>query len=264
MLGVTDLAVRSEEGNMKLTNKLTGVCLLTASTLFISDVCISAQNISAQPEHLPRAGQTVLTYQDRLYLNAPPFPPTVVRAAFYFTDVAGVPGPIVEPTSVDGEIKAYFTAVYDNPGAEIVANGDVSTAVFVPGQKFKVYFNPSTYQTWDDPDTFAAGELVATFESSIGISATAAVSAPPAPPSQAPPPFSVTAVTQTYTLKWSKDFVFQGKTYNFRHLIPNGFTNGGGVGGNANLAVSPAFPIVSAGAGCFVAIGGPWSALPPF
>ncbi len=227
---------------MKRLNKFTGFSLLTASMLIL--------NLSslAQAQYPPPAGLTVLTYQNRLYLNGAP--PTEVLVAFYFTDIAGVPSPLVEYAGSDA-IQAYFTALYDNTGAIPVANGDVSTVVFIPGHRFNVYFNSTPGQSWSNPASFASGELVATFESSIGTSA----STPP------PPNTVITNVTQSYILKWSKNFVFRGKTYNFRHLIPNGFTTGNVTSGTANFpALAAGFPIVSAAAGSFVAVGGPWSA----
>ncbi len=234
---------------MQFTTQFAAVGLFTASLLLIPDLCTPAQ-----AQTFPRAGQTVLTYQNRLYLNSPQ--PTLVLAAFYFTDVAGLPGPLVEAPLVRDQIRAYVTALYDNSGAQIVFNGDVSTAVFVPGHIFKIYFNSNPDQTWDNPESFATGELVATYESSIGTSAsTPAIPNPPA----------ISNVTQTYFLRSSKDFHFRGKTYNFRQLIPNGFTNGPATAGTANFpAIEAGFPLVSAGAGSFVAIGGLWSALPVF
>ncbi len=232
---------------MKTPQKFAGASLLAVSALLIPNLCSAAW-----PDKPPEAGRVVLTYQNRLYLNA--LPPTEVLVAFYFTDILGVEGPLFN--GAPSESTAYFTALYENPGAQIVVNGDVSTAVFTPGHILKIYFNanPNSSQTWDDPNSFAAGEHVATYESSIGTSASTPLTGP-----------GITNVTQSYLLRWSKSFVYRGKTYNLKELIPNGFTSGPGTSGTANFAATaPGFAVVSAGAGSFVAIGGLFSGLPGF
>ena len=224
---------------MKTTQKYTGIGMAVASMLLTSGLptTLRAQNGSA-----PAAGMTVLTCQSRIYIN--PGPVTQVVVAFYFTDVAGLPGPLF--SGDPSESTAYFTASFDNTGAKIINNGDVSTAVFNPGRSFNIYFNPAPNRTWDDPAGFATGQLVATYKSSMGTS-----------PSSGPSG----GVTQSYILASSSDFVFQGKPYNFKNLIPNGFTNGNAAAGSMNQGPSSGFPLSFAGAGSFVSIGGVLSGL---
>jgi hypothetical protein len=64
-------------------------------------------------------------------------------------------------------------------------------------------------------------------------------------------------------LVFSQDFVFNGTTYNFNRLTPHGFTSIV-LASNIPLAGAgtPDFPLVFAGAGSNVAIGGALSALP--
>lgn len=229
---------------MIVTQKFFGTGLLAFALCLIPN--LSRQALAADRPTLA-AGVTVLSYQNRLYLN--PGPVTQAVAVFYFTDIAGLPGPLLNgPGMGPDEVTAYFTASFENSGATIIENGDVSTAVFSAGRSFHIYFNQAPNENWGDPLSFSTGELIATYESSIGTSASSG---------------SVTAVTQTYFLKWSKNFEFRGKTYNFKRLIPNGFTNGAAAAGTKNFPVA-GFPVVFAGAGSFVAIGGPLSALPQF
>jgi hypothetical protein len=227
---------------MQTTHKRFELTSFFATMLLASSVSIPA---AAQHSATIPAGQTVLTFVNRLLIN----PPQVVVFG-YFADIAGISGPLFSGTP--GENTAHFTWSLNAPGALQLQNGDlkdpggISVAVLRSGETFNVYYNANPSQSWNFPESFSAGSLIATFKSSPGTQAGAG-------------PMSF--VTQSYSLVSSHDFTFKGQTYNFRRLIPHGFTSFGVVG-NIPLHGAVAPPLTFAGAGSAAAIGGLASALP--
>ena len=227
---------------MKTTARIFGIQMLAVSLLVLS------QGLAfAVPFDIVPAGQTILTFVNRLYLN----PPGQALVAGYFVNIAGLPDPLF--AGAPGESTAYFTWSLNASGAMVVPNGDpnaggVSVVVLPAGETLNIYFNASPNQTWSSPASFSAGQLVATFKSTPG---TQTGSGP------------VALVTQTYILDSSLDFAFKGKTYNFANLIPHGFT----VSTLSSNIPAPGaavfgFPLVFPAAGSAVAVGGMLSALP--
>jgi hypothetical protein len=104
--------------------------------------------------------------------------------------------------------------------------------------------------SWTNPRGFATGQLIATFRTGKGSQA----STPP-----------VFLVTRSFALESSRNFVFNGQTFNFRKLIPHGFTLSV-LGSNVPLpnAGITGIPIVFAVAGSGFAIGGELSSFPRF
>jgi hypothetical protein len=227
---------------MKST-RIQSIAIAAASLLLIAE---SATQATAQPAIIP-AGRTVLTFVNRLLIN----PPQVLVFG-YFPSVEGIPAPLFSGTP--GESTAYFTWSLDAAGASTFQNGDanapgnIGVAVLPSGHNLNVYFNANPNQSWNNPASFSAGQLVATFRSTTG---TQTSSGP------------VALVTQTYLLASSENFSFKGQTYNFERLIPHGFTSialSGNVPlGNPNASAPPR---VFAAAGSGLAIGGSLSGLP--
>jgi hypothetical protein len=192
------------------------------------------------------AGQTVLTYVNRLYLT----PPSDARLVGYFATIQGIQGSLFSGTP--GENTAHFTWSFSNPGAMLLQNGDpaapgsASVVVLPAGNTFNVYFNPAPNQSWSNPDSFSAGQLVASFRSVPGTDVTSGPAA---------------VVANSLILVSSRDFAFRGRTYNFGRLIPHGFTNVS-MHGSIPLTQPGTFPLVFAGGGSGIAIGGALSTLP--
>ena len=209
--------------------------------------CSSSMPATAQPGNSIASGRTVLTFVNRLLIN----PPQVLVFG-YFPTLQGIPEPMFSGTP--SENTAYFTWSLDAAGARQIQNGDataagsVSAAILLSGEAYNVYFNPNPNQSWDNPASFSAGQLVATFRSTTG---TQTGSGP------------VALVTQSYILESSQDFTFRGQSYNFARLLPHGFTITT-LSGNVPLGntTPPKPPLVFAAAGSGVAIGGPLSGLP--
>ena len=218
-----------------------GLTLLAGAALLVSDLSIpaSAQRLDSIP-----AGQTILTFVNRLLIN----PPQVLVYG-YFVDLAGIPGPLF--SGAPGENTAYFTWSLNAQGAVQLQNGDtkdpgaINVAVLPAAETFNVYFNATPNQNWSNPASFSAGQLIATFKSAPGTQTGAG---------------PVAFVTQSYSLVSGHQFTFKGETYNLARLIPHGFTNFS-VSGNIPLGGAIAPPLTFAAAGSAVAIGGPLSSL---
>lgn len=188
------------------------------------------------------AGQAVLTSVHRLLLN----PPQQVIVLGYFPTINGLPGPLF--SGAPGENTAYFTWTLNAAGAQVLANGDISVAVLKPGNTLNIYLNANPNQNWDDPASFSAGQLVASFESGEGTQ----TGRDPA-----------SLVTQTYVLTSSQHFFFKGKSFSFAQLIGNGFTM---IAFGSNIPLPNALPgppaLVFTGSGTGVAVGPSISGLP--
>ena len=107
-----------------------------------------------------------------------------------------------------GEATAFFTLRTDTITAQPILNGN--TVVFLQSAgTYKVYFNSSPHGDWNDPDSFSTGRLVATFTRT--------------------PPLLVNVGTMasgffSADLSNSNEFVFNGHTMSFKHLVPRGVT----------------------------------------
>jgi hypothetical protein len=226
---------------MTTTRKSFFAAALTASTLIV--VIPSPPALAQTGKDAPPA-TTVLTFVNRLVIN----PPQVV-AFGYFPTIQGLPGPLFSGTP--GEGTAYFTWSLDASGAAVISNGDpnaaggLSTAILRSGENLNIYYNPSPNQNWNDPASFSAGQLIATFKSGTGTQTGAG---------------PVALVTQSYTLDSSQDFTFNGQAYNLAQLLPSGFTFLA-LGGNIPVGNSnpPAPPLVFTAAGS--ALAGPVASL---
>jgi hypothetical protein len=127
----------------------------------------------------------------------------------YFTFVEGIPGPFFNDSP--SEATAFFTFRSDTISlTPPIRNGpNLSVTTFSPGT-FSVYFNASPDGDFSNADTFSSGQLIATFERSSGMIVVNGAS----------------TGTSTFSAKLisSRDFQFQGKTVNFRSLVPHGVT----------------------------------------
>ena len=183
------------------------------------------------------AGQNAQLGLARGYIN----PATgTAQVAGYYTFVEGTPGPFF--SGLPSEATAFFTFRSDTVSlTPPIANGpDLSATMFSQGT-FTVYFNTSPGGNFSNLDSFSSGKPIATFRRSAGMIT------------------SVTGSTGTVTfsakLISSQDFVFQGRTTNFRDLVPNGVTtlittSNNFVGGTAEFPIAQPFTFSA------IAIGG--------
>ncbi len=208
--------------------------LFGASALLI----LASPMFAREPAESSAAGRTILTFVNRLLINPPQ-----VLAFGYFATIEGLPGPLFAGNA--GENTAYFTWSLNAAGALQLPNGDpiggVAVAILPSEESFNVYYNANPNQNWNNPPSFAAGQLVATFKSSTGTQTAAG---------------PVALVTQSYTLLSHQHFTFKGETYSFSRLIPHGFTIHA-LSSNIPLGGATSPPLVFAATGSGVAIGGP-------
>jgi len=184
-----------------------------------------------------RAGQNAWLGLARGFIN----PVTgTAQVAGYFTFLEGTPGPFF--SGLPSEATAFFTFRTDTLTlTPPIANGpNVSAIMFTPGI-LTVYFNTSPSGNFSNLDSFSSGTPIATFRRSAGMLT------------------NVTGSTGVATLSAklisSQDFVFQGRTINFRDFVPNGVTifdttSSNFVGGTAEFPIAQPFTFSA------IAIGG--------
>jgi len=81
----------------------------------------------------------------------------------YYTYIAGIPQPLFSDPIAVGEATAYFTFRSEPYSFSTFANDDILVRTVTPGFLIKLYYNQTPDQTFDDPDTFSDGQLIATF-----------------------------------------------------------------------------------------------------
>src|ERR1039457_5608524 len=154
---------------MKTTRKRFGLASFVGTALLALSLSIPA---AAQPPASIPAGQTIMTFVNRLLIN----PPQGVVYGYFF-DIVTVPGPLFSGTP--GETTAYFTWSLNAQGANAqgalqLQNGDpkdpgsIDVAVLPSGDAFSVYYNANPNQNWNIPASFSAGQPIATFKSEPG------------------------------------------------------------------------------------------------
>jgi hypothetical protein len=127
----------------------------------------------------------------------------------YYTYIAGIPQPLFSDLIAVGEATAYFTFRSEPYSFSTFANDDILVRTVTPGFLIKLYYNQTPDQTFDDPDTFSNGQLIATFRV-ITSQATRVVD-------------DANANEQaSLTLISTQPFSFQGKHYTIRKIVHNG------------------------------------------
>jgi len=225
---------------MRTVGKYIGIGLIAASLVFCSGLSIQA---GAQKRFGIPAGKLAMTLVNRVFVN-----PALGKstAAGYFADIDGIPGPFFSGSP--SETTAFFTFTDHPSRTGVLANGPVSVTLVGPST-MNVYLNATPGQSWDNPDSFSAGQLIATFQCVPGAVFQTG---------------SVSIVSQSYALVSSADFVFNGQTLNFKTLTPHGvtltrLTNPAPIAG----AGTAEFPLVFAAAGSGVSIGSRLSTVGP-
>jgi hypothetical protein len=193
--------------------------------------CISSSK--AQTE-IPSA-QTVWQHTGRIYLNL-----STGQAIYagYVVHLDGVSDSLFDGSP--GEGTAYFTFSTDvltlNP---MPSNADLSLYLVSAGT-FNVYYNSSPSGDWSDPASFSQGKLIATFKRDQSLF-----------------PFFTTYGVHALseTLESSRNFTFNGKTYNFNRMVPNGITFASFLSATPQLTGRSDYPLAFAAAGTTMAVG---------
>jgi hypothetical protein len=222
------------------TSHWTSLALLAGLLIpLLSGITPAAAQVGTIP-----ANHTVWQHVGRIYLN-----PTTGQAVYagYVVHLNGIDSSLFN--GAPGEGTAYFTFKTDILQlTPLPNNGDVSL-YFVSAGTFSVYYNPSPNGNWGDPDTFSSGELIATFERKESLYPVIG-------------PLGLHSLSES--LVSSKNFTFEGHTYNFNRISPDGITfaqffsstplAGAGITG---------YPVVFPGAGAVTAVGSRFSVLGP-
>lgn len=137
----------------------------------------------------------------------------------YFIHLNGVDGPLFSGDI--GESTAHFTFRSQPFKANDVMNGSLSLSLDPVGA-FSVYFHETPVGNFNDPDTFSQGEQIAVFQRvSVVVGQTLSINNNNV--SQA----LFASNVFTAHLVFSKPFVFCGKRYDLKNLLPNGITQWG-------------------------------------
>jgi hypothetical protein len=163
-----------------------------------------AESRSLQPAATTPAPIGVVGAQiiGRIVLNADGTAETIG----YYPFLLGLPSPLFSGTP--GESTAYFTLHSTAFTAQTIPNATIMHAFATPpagsANLVNVYFNSAPNQNFSNPNTFSAGQLIATYKS-VGGMITGVV------------PYVGTDVV-TLQLVSSADFSFGGQTFNIATL----------------------------------------------
>jgi hypothetical protein len=151
--------------------------------------------------------------------------------------VDGVSGSLF--SGAPSEASADLTLRTDTIRAQPMVNGNI-VALLQSAGTYNLYFNSSPHGDWDDPDSFSNGQLVATFTRT--------------------PPILVSVGTMTSgffsaKLTYSRAFVLNGQTVDFRNLVPNGVTWLVTASGSPVATTAPGFVAAQPFAGSALSIG---------
>jgi hypothetical protein len=185
------------------------------------------------------AAQAVWQHVGRVYLNAT----GAGVYAGYLVNINGITNSLFNGSPSPG--TAYFTFSTDVLTLTPLPNNADVTLSFVSAGTFSVYYNTSPDGDWSNPATFASGQLIATFHRNQTLYAEIG-------------PIGFHALSET--LVSSRSFTFDGQTYNFNRIAPNGITFAQFFSTAAQTGTTE-YPYAFAGAGSVMAVGGILSGL---
>jgi hypothetical protein len=222
------------------TSQWTSLALLAGLTILLFGFFAPA---AAQVGKTP-ANHVVWQHVGRIYLN-----PDTGKAIYagYLVHINGISTSLF--SGPPGEGTAYFTFKTDVLQlTPLPNNGDISL-YFVSAGTFSVYYNPSPKGDWDDPDTFSCGQLIATFERTESLYPVIG-------------PIGFHSLSES--LVSSQNFTFEGQTFNFSRISPDGITfaqffSSTPLAGAGITGYSVVFP----GAGAVTAVGSRLSVVGP-
>jgi hypothetical protein len=159
--------------------------------------------------------------------------------AGYFLHLQGLVGPLFDGARSEG--TAHFTFVSEPFHAKSVGNADLSIGIDDAGD-FSLYLHRVPGASFDDPQSFAAGERIATFRR---VSVVAGLTVPNV----------VIANVFSAALIWSTEFEYGGERQNLSELVPNGITQWGTAGTTPVTPPPQPYTTVLPFVGSAVAIG---------
>ncbi len=188
---------------MRSTKTYTRVCLLAALAVSVTGVASPVKAADKLPgsrlfDYL--VGRAIVTSSGDL------------EAIGYYAFLEGIPGPFF--SGDPGEATAFFTfrtgpLVFSN----VFVNGSLAWALADPSN-LTVYFNTTPQGDWNNPDSFSSGQPIANFkrpEALFTCSGDLTL-------------LNTCSFAVSQALVSSEDFTFNGGTFNFRKLVPDGVT----------------------------------------
>ena len=159
-------------------------------------------NAAPKTQQTP-AGRTVWHHVGRVFLN-----PTTGKFVYvgYLVHIDPINGSLFNGSP--SESTAYFTFSTDLAQLTPLPNNNDVALDLVSAGTFSVYYNATPAADWSNPASFSSGKLIATFHRKESLFADRAVA----------------FHSLSETLMWSSDFEFDGQTYNFNRIAPNGIT----------------------------------------
>lgn len=177
----------------------TVISLFAALTILLSGTFApAAPQVGTTP-----ANHIVWQHVGRIYLNSSG------QAIYYgyLVHINGINTPLFSGAPSEG--TAYFTFRTDTLQlTPLPNNADISLDLVSAGT-FSVYYNASPNGNWADPDTFSSGKLIATFERQESLFPIIG-------------PLGLHSLSES--LLSSRNFTFDGQTFNFNRISPDGIT----------------------------------------
>jgi len=178
----------------------TVMSLFAALTILLSGTFApAAPQVGTTP-----ANHVVWQHVGRIYVN-----PSTGAAIYYgyLVHINGITTSLFSGAPSEG--TAYFTFRTDTLQlTPLPNNADISLDLVSAGT-FSVYYNPSPNGNWDYPDTFSSGKLIATFERQESLFPIIG-------------PLGLHSLSES--LLSSQNFTFDGQTFNFNRISPDGIT----------------------------------------
>jgi hypothetical protein len=219
--------MKNAHGQCKSIQRLFAV-LVATTTLLLGFSTTS----EAQPG-VPAAA-VVWQHVGRVYLN-----PSTGKAVWagYVVHINGINNSLFN--GAPSEATAYFTFSTDVLSlTPMPNNGDVALNLVSAGT-FNVYFNSNPNGNWSNPASFSSGQLIATFTRKESLF----------------PEFGPIAFhSLSESLLSSQNFTFDGKTYDFKYVAPNGITFAQFLSTTPLTGVAD-YPVAFAGFGTTMAVG---------
>jgi hypothetical protein len=166
-----------------------------------------------------------------------------LRDAGYFLHLQGIDAELFSEKD-RSEATAYLTFLADPFTAKDVVNGNLTLGMDAVGD-FSVYLNRTPSASFDDPDSFGAGEEIARFRRVAVVTGATLGAGAANEPLFALNVFSARLVS-------SRPFELGGRGYDLRRLMPHGITQWG-TAAETTTGEVPGLPFV----GSAIAIGGP-------
>jgi hypothetical protein len=165
----------------------------------------------------------------------------------YFLHLGGLPG--LFAAGVTNEAHAHFTFAAAPFSPPKIANGDLRLSLD-PAGEFSVYLQRQPQGTFNDPQSFARGERIATFRR-VGLVVTTTVERG----SGAKPAALFATNAFSAQLIDSQPFEFGGRHCDLRALLPHGVTQFGTAAETPMSDVPKGYAVVLPFTGSAVAIG---------